>query len=306
VNDSTAANDHFGSALVACNFDDTTVVDLAIGVWGEDVGTATFGGGVEVIYGSGSGLDPNGSPADQFFTQDSAGMAGDGAEAGDHFGFAVGAGDFNGDLRSDLAVGVPLENTGGATNAGAVNVIYGAGAGLDTAGSQFWTQSTPNVDDVSQAGDKFGFAVAGGDFDDTGIASLAIGVPGEDMNGVTAAGIVNVLPGSSPGGLTGVEDETFHQAQGGMPGTAENGDRFGEVLATGDYGGLRSETGYGPADLAVGVPHENLGSIANAGTVVVIYGSQGLSFSAPDRLSQEGRRAKGVPQKGDRLGAALD
>jgi hypothetical protein len=46
-------------------------------------------------------------------------------------------GDFNGDGFADLAIGVPEEDTGGAEDAGAVNVIYGSASGL--------TATDPNV-----------------------------------------------------------------------------------------------------------------------------------------------------------------
>src|SRR5207253_8553316 len=67
------------------------------------------------------------------------GQTGSATESGDHFGFALTAGDFNGDGRSDLAIGVPNEtvlvNRGGSTfehvsNAGEVDVIYGSASSL--------------------------------------------------------------------------------------------------------------------------------------------------------------------------------
>jgi hypothetical protein len=43
--------------------------------------------------------------------------------------------DFNGDSRTDLAVGAPLENVGATADAGAVSIFYGiaAGTGLPSA-----------------------------------------------------------------------------------------------------------------------------------------------------------------------------
>src|SRR6476620_3661770 len=51
---------------------------------------------------------------------------------------ALGAvrGDFNGDGRDDLAVGVPSESVGSASEAGAVNVLYGGAGGLSATGNQ--------------------------------------------------------------------------------------------------------------------------------------------------------------------------
>ena len=58
------------------------------------------------------------------------------AEAADLFGFALAAGDFDGDLFDDLAIGVPGENSG----AGAVNVLYGSSDRLRSFNDQIWAQ----------------------------------------------------------------------------------------------------------------------------------------------------------------------
>ena len=49
----------------------------------------------------------------------------DTAETSDSFGNSLAVGDFNGDDRDDLAIGVPFEDIGTTTDAGMVNVIYG-------------------------------------------------------------------------------------------------------------------------------------------------------------------------------------
>jgi hypothetical protein len=47
--------------------------------------------------------------------------------------------DFNRDGAGDLAVGVSAEDVGSVVDAGAVNVLYGAGSGLTGSGSQIFT-----------------------------------------------------------------------------------------------------------------------------------------------------------------------
>ncbi len=76
-------------------------------------------------------------------------------------------GDFNGDGRDDLAIGVPFEDVdtgaGTITDAGAINVLYSSSNGLSATTprpDQFWTQSTSDVNDVAEPGDRFGFALA--------------------------------------------------------------------------------------------------------------------------------------------------
>ena len=143
--------------------------DLAIGVPFEDVdtgaGTIDFAGAVNVLYGSSNGLSATSPRSDQFWTQNSADVN-DLVELGDTFGFSINTGDFNGDGRDDLAIGVPFEDVdtgaGTITNAGAVNVLYGSSNGLSATSprsDQFWTQNSADVNDSVEELDNFGLAL---------------------------------------------------------------------------------------------------------------------------------------------------
>src|SRR5919201_7113879 len=87
--------------------------DLAVGVPAEAVGGAFAAGTVNILLGSGAGLEAT----DQTLLQANP-------ETPDQFGGALAKGDFNGDGFDDLAVGAPREGVGAATFAGAVNVFY--------------------------------------------------------------------------------------------------------------------------------------------------------------------------------------
>jgi hypothetical protein len=69
--------------------------------------------------------------------------------------------DFGNDGFADLAVGgVSSEDVGAIVDAGAVNVLYGSAGGLSGAGSQLFTQDSPELVDTAEAGDQFGAALA--------------------------------------------------------------------------------------------------------------------------------------------------
>jgi disulfide bond formation protein DsbB len=270
--------------------------DLAVGVPGESLGDASFAGAVNVLYGSATGLVSSGS---QFWHQDSPGLEGDGAEAGDGFGGSLVAGDFNGDGFGDLAVGALNEGIGPNESAGAVNVLYGSGTGLTAAGSQFWHQDSPGVMGASEDQDFFGWSLAAADFNADGFVDLGVGVPGEDFGSGPDVGAVNVLYGSSAG-LTATDDQVWQQDSPGIGGTAELNDRFGISLAAGDFNGNSF------SDLAIGADLEDIGRIEDAGAVNVLHGSSaGLTATGNQVWHQNSPGVSGTAEGGDRFGASL-
>ncbi len=152
------AGDRMGWALAVGDFDSDGRDDLAIGVPGEDVGSIVDAGLVTVLYGSSSGPSLT---RIQNWTQDSSGIL-DVAEPGDQFGYALSAWNYGKTSHADLAIGAPFEDIVSASSgtlqldAGAVNVIYGSSTGLTSTGNQFWHQDSPNINGVSQPGDRFG------------------------------------------------------------------------------------------------------------------------------------------------------
>src|SRR5204862_4601530 len=99
---------------------------------------------------------------------DETGIAGS-ADADDRSAAALAVGDFDGDGRDDLAIGVPGEDVGSVNDAGAVNVIYGYdAAGLNAAGDQIWDQDKTGIEGAAETGDDRSGAVSAGDVDDDG------------------------------------------------------------------------------------------------------------------------------------------
>jgi hypothetical protein len=133
------------------------------------------------------------------------------------------------------------------------------------------------------------------DFNNDGAADLAIGVPFEWVGAVQDAGAVHVLYGSA-GGLQGPGSQFFTQDSPGVPGTADLQDNFGFGLASGDF----DQDGF--ADLAIGVPGEDIGMIGSAGAVIALYGSAaGLTTTGAQLLTQAG----GATEANDGFGGEL-
>jgi len=129
------------------------------------------------------------------------------------------------------------------------------------------------------------------DFNNDGAEDLAVGVPGEAVNGVQFAGVVHVLYGSA-GGITGTGSQLFTQ----VGDTPEAYDQFGAELAAGDF----NHDGF--ADLAASAPDESVGSLGGAGAVSVLYGSAtGLTSSGGQLFTQVGS----TPEEGDGFGVGL-
>jgi hypothetical protein len=229
VPDAAEFGDWFGCALATGDFDGDGSADLAIGVSGESATSPSSAGAVNVLYGSPAGLTGAGA---QLWHQDVPGIPG-AFEVDDHFGYALAAGDLDGDGADDLAIGVPREMLGSTAThrrQGAVTVLYGGSTGLAAAGAQSWTQDSPGVPGTAENADEFGRSLAIANYGRSRAADLAVGVSRENVGSVRDAGMVNVLYGRSTG-LSGVNSQGWSQSSTGVLGAAEKDDYFGASLA---------------------------------------------------------------------------
>ena len=246
--------DEFGWSLAAGDFDADGLDDLAIGVPGEDDNSGT----VQVAFGSPSGPRGLGS------LSRSETAIGGLSEAADRFGETLAAGDFDGDGVDDLAIGVPYEDFA-FSNCGQVNVLYGAAGGFDQGRTQFFSEQSI-FGTGSESDDSFGYALAVGDFDQDGLDDLAVSHPGESVAG-PQDGAVTVLMGSFDR-LDANRRRQIVAGVEGFPGDLnQHAKYFGFSLASGDF------DADGHADLAIGVPYENEGGIADVGAETVLYGA---------------------------------
>lgn len=227
-------------------------------------------------------------------------------EAGDGFGGALAASDFDGDGRDELAIGVPNDSVSGRSQAGAVHVLRGRPAGLSAVADQLWTLDSRGIKGFAGSGFHFGAALAAGDTSRNGRDELAIGLPGGRMAGRPSAGGVLVLYGR-PAGLSSFDQlwsqgRPRHQgdrrarrrarprARDRRPGSRRRGRR------------VRRRQRLRPR---VGVPGERLNGVGPAGAVNTIHGSHVGLREDPDRIwTQAAAGVLGAPGA-DSFGAAL-
>jgi len=282
-------NASLGQTLAWGDFNGDTIGDLAIGAPNMAVkdDSAFFkdteAGQVWVLFGSvRNGIIRTGS---QLVTQaGNLAFSGFGSPRGGwHNGAALTAGDFNGDGTSDLVLSAPDATVGGKSEVGLFTVFPGvAGVGLDWGRGRFIGSGTVGV--TSQPGEHFGFSFAVGDFDRDGRSDLAIGAPNQRSD----AGAVHILFGDATT-LLDQESPQFCDQNSLFGSGREAGDRFGHSLAAGDFNGDTF------ADLAIGVPREDLAGTTDAGEINIVFGSgAGLTTTGslpPQRLGDVNAQA---------------
>ncbi|MEO8276444.1 MAG: FG-GAP-like repeat-containing protein [Thermoanaerobaculia bacterium] len=254
---SADSGDNFGFALTSGDFDADGYDDLAVGIPQDD-----DWGSVQVFFGVVAGIDP---AQDLLLTQNS--IAGT-SELGDEFGFSLATGDFDGDGKSDLAMGSPGEGVGfpqEVHEAGAVTVAFGGSeTSFDLAKTQAWVQGSLTGIETSEAYDRFSEVLTAGDFDGDGYDDLAISQPYEDLSGFDD-GAVSVQMGGANGFVLN-HNRLLSVASQGLPGVIQHESFFGAALASGDF------DGDGAADLVIGIPRQNSVEL-ESGSEVVLYGS---------------------------------
>jgi hypothetical protein len=151
------------------------------------------------------------------------------------------ADDFNGDGYRDYAYSSSVTEAG-SDPSGTVGIIYGTATGPG-GHTQNITQNSAGVPGTNEWDDGFGTTMAGADFNRDGYADLAVGSPGETVDGRKNQGGVTVLWGSR----SGLSGGTVVPNKAGQKWGA-----FGQDLVTGDFNGdgrpdlaaLNSNTAY--------------------------------------------------------------
>ncbi len=190
------------------------------------------------------------------------------SESSDQHGFAVAAGDFNGDGYDDLAMGAPQEDGPAGANSGVVCVNWGSEYGITHEGAIVY--DADDMGGAASAGANLGFALASEDLDGDGFDDLIVGAPFETVNGAAGAGAVYVMTGSTLGLVPWLRID-----QSDLGGTAETGDWFGFSLDT----GYLDDDAY--PDLLMGAPGEDTAR----GTVWFLFGTSTGPYGSANHIN---------------------
>ena len=288
VDDDPSAGDRFGTNVAAADLDNDGFTDLLVGTPFEDVGGVADSGMAQVIWGSSDGLGKGRASTE--LTQSDFGRT---AAGGDQLGFSI---DASNELGADLpmvAVGVPGGDVSGQNDAGWVGFFT---AGLND--PRAIDQNSAGIPGAAEANDRFGEAITLGLLAGTSTrVDAAVGTPGEDLgSGSTAI--------SNGGAFTIINDlytgvvaaQAYDQSSANVPGTPENNDSFGQVLDSVRAGST--------THLAVGIPSEDIGSAADAGSVQ-LFTSNGTTLTPGVGLTQDITNVADTAEAGDQFGRRI-
>lgn len=241
---SPQANARFGLSLATGDVNGDGAHDVIVGADSAEVGGAGRAGQVLVFLG------PDLSSVISLEDPE--------PEANAHFGWAVTAGDVNGDGVDDVVVGAYGSQVAGEDVAGEVFVFLGPG--LDDV--------IALTDPAPESTARFGWSLAVGDVNGDGNNDLIVGARGSDVGDESSAGQVFLFPGPDLMSVITFEDPV-----------PELDAYFGWSVATGDV------NGDGVADLVVGGRGSDLPEAAHAGEAFVFLGpdlDEATTLAAPE------------------------
>ncbi|MFJ9035066.1 FG-GAP-like repeat-containing protein [Streptomyces sp. NPDC102406] len=314
------------SPKVESDFNGDGYRDVVVSAPGARVANLPRPGTVSVLYGSANGAS---AAHHQTLDQNTPGIPG-AAEAGDYFGTATAAGDFDSDGYADLAIGVTKEDVDGDTDNGLVQIVWGSPSGL--------TGGADVVDPAPTQHDRYGQSLAAGDFDGDGRTDLAVGTSSGTLHvfskGIsrkgkpgaraaltlplysnTHAGILNLVAGSVnkdgradllvTGQSRNVSGGKHHEVNYYLPG-ASGGPKASaaKLMPSGSNSAIGDIDGDGYGDIATGTWWATAGpDKLPGGKVVVTYGGKSGPSTRTQTITQASGAIPGDPEAWEKFGA---
>ncbi|MGW6269598.1 FG-GAP and VCBS repeat-containing protein [Streptomyces sp. NPDC055060] len=327
---SSETYDAFGSAVATGDLDGDGYDDAVIGAPGEDVAATENAGRVTVLFGSKTGLR----------TDRVLNVAAVAPEEGARFGRSVTAARFTGGTPADMlavldrrgaqlftydagtlhhtdsvdttehpagtAIQPGYVTTGDYDSDGYADLVI-SGYSPDDGHQQGWSSVYAGGEGglTHQRDLNGGLGTASGDVDNDGYDDLVVGQikTSADQPPGANGGLVGVYYGGEEGPVGQEPDnapEWWTQDSPGVPGTAEEGDGWGGELSVGDV------DGDGHADVAVGAPGEDVGTVRDAGAVWLLRGTgEGLTGAGAQSFDQNTAYVPGVVEESDTWGAQV-
>jgi len=277
-----ASGDRLGSALALARRPGGRTTDLWVGAPGRDVAGRRDAGAVDHVAFGPAGV----TGAVEVLTEGSAAV-GDTAERGDAFGSVLAP------ARFGALAGVPREDVGGRTDAGALVRLRLSRATGTAAPAQILTQRSPGVPRAARPGNRFGAAVAA----DVLGAGAIVGAPGSDVGRARDAGAVQLFAERSSPRYSLRPARAHTEGDGRTPGHARRGDAFGAAVAYGRALQCPEAAAY-----AIGAPGEDVAGAPDSGSVTLLSpGPEGCR----SRVLREGWGLPRPRRRGDALGSAL-
>lgn len=213
--------------LVSGDFDGDGDAELAIGE--DNSGSVSNAGSVLVMRYNGLSW-----VIQETIEQGASGYSGV-AESGDRLGSSLAVGDFDDDGYDDLAIGAKGEDVSTVNDAGAVLIAYGSSTGITGARDDLITRNSDGLTVPATVDERYGTAVARGDFNADGFDDIAIGVPRAHCpNGTDSAGAVVTMLGSASG-IVNTGTRQFRPGVLGVAGSCTDNMMFGLVLTAGGF-----------------------------------------------------------------------